>query len=64
MKRKLVIATICLFPMILSSCCAKTVAEKQKIPVPECINSIVTYGHAIECLVMQNEALQSYNKEK
>lgn len=49
--------------MILSSCCTKTVVEKQNIPVPECINSIVTYGQAIECLVMQNEALQSYNKD-
>ena len=37
--------------------------EKQKIPVPTCIESVVTYGHAIECLIIQNEALQSYNTD-
>ena len=62
-QKKAVIATILSFLTMLSSCSITSTKPQQQVkpqnPIPNCVYSVVTYGQAIECMILQHKALKS-----
>lgn len=65
MKKLSVIAMICLFPMLCCGCSTTKPVEPPKPlvkPIPNCIYSVVKWGDAVECMIIQHNALEIISK--